>query len=376
MPFSNNELATYLFCAPLPHTKTIALTILEWNVTVKSLAQSHLEPEFLLTCSPSELMNLLSEATNTQKMKIINKVEQRQQLGISLIELEEALNQGYNVVFRSNMPTRLKKLALHQRPAFYYYIGDLNILNAANALSVVGARDALPEELEKVQNICEDAAKNNVLVISGGARGVDSSATDAALKVGGKAVIFPSDGLSQWSRKKEVRQYIQSGQLLIMSTQPLNARFTGSYAMQRNKFIHSTGDATLVASSKVSSAKKSGTWEGVTENLKFVWSPLYVIGNSEGVEMLKRETNAVEFSNIKDVFFSTTKLSKILENQLHKLFSNAISAGIDKDGIKQITLHEIEKLMGDTETKTDTKTSINIHDKVILKEQMSIFENK
>lgn len=322
MPFSNNELATYLFCAPLPSTKTIAFTIIEWNVTVKSLAKNKLTPEFLLTCSPSDLMNLLTEATPVQKTKIINKVEQRQQLGISLMELEEALNQGYQVLFRSSMPKRLKKLALHQRPAFYYAIGDVNLLNVANALSVVGARDALPEELANVERICEEAAKQNVLVISGGARGVDRIATDAALKAGGKAVIFPSDGLALWSRKKEVRQYIQNGQLLILSTQPLHARFTGAYAMQRNKFIHATGDATLIASSKISGAKKSGTWEVVLENLHYKWSTLYVIGESEGVEKLKSENNAFEFKSIQDTFFSSSTLSKIQQNQLNKLFSN------------------------------------------------------
>lgn len=374
MPFSNNELATYLFCALLPHTKTTAFTILEWNATVKSLAQNNLEPEFLLNCSPSELMNVLTEATTSQKTKIIKKVEQRQKLGFSMIELEEALNQGYNVVFRSYMPKRLKKLSLNQRPAFYYYIGDLNILNSSHALSVVGARDALPEELNKVQSICEDAANNDVLVISGGARGVDSTATNAALKAGGKAVIFPSDGLSQWSRNKEVRQYIQNGQLLIMSTQPINARFTGPYAMQRNKFIHSTGDVTLVASAKISGAKKSGTWEGVLENLKFKWSSLYVIGSSEGVEKLKSENSSVEFNSIKEVFSSTTKLSDILENQLHTLFINALSAGIDKAVIEKITLNEIRKIMDDIEKKTEVKKSSKKDDHTV-KKQMSIFEN-
>lgn len=374
MPFSNNERATYLFCALLPHTKTTAFSILEWNATVKSLSQNNLEPEFLLKCSPSELMNVLNEATTSQKTKIIKKVEKRQKLGFSMIELEEALNQGYNVVFRSNMPKRLKKLTLNQRPAFYYYIGDLNILNSTHAISVVGARDALPEELNKVQSICEDAANNDVLVISGGARGVDSTATNAALKAGGKAVIFPSDGLSLWSRNKEARQYIQNGQLLIMSTQPINARFTGSYAMQRNKFIHSTGDVTLVASSKLSSAKKSGTWEGVLENLKFKWSSLYVVGSSEGVEKLKSENSAVEFKSIKEVFFSTSKLSEILENQLNKLFNNALSAGIDKEMIKKITLNEISKIMDDTEKETEVKKSSQTDDHIV-KKQLSIFEN-
>ena len=37
--------------------------------------------------------------------------------------------------------------------------------------------------------------------------------------------------------------------------------------MLRNRYIHAPSDAVLVASSKISGSKSSGTWEGVVENL-------------------------------------------------------------------------------------------------------------
>lgn len=101
MSFSENEKATYLFCAQLPQTKTTPLTTIEWNVTVKSLSQKNLEPAYLFDCSPSELINILSEAgevTEKQKLRIIEKVEYHQKLGFGLSELEELVHKGFGSI--------------------------------------------------------------------------------------------------------------------------------------------------------------------------------------------------------------------------------------------------------------------------------------
>src|SRR5690606_7873433 len=137
---------------------------------------------------------------------------------------------------------RLKRLSLKQRPPFYYYIGDIKLLNSSHIFSVVGSRNPTDEELDTVAMITAEAAKKGITIVSGGARGVDSTAVDSALQHGGKAIIFPSEGLTTWASKKEYRKYIQTGHLLLLSVQHIEARFNAPYAMQRNKFIHSTGD--------------------------------------------------------------------------------------------------------------------------------------
>jgi DNA processing protein len=72
--------------------------------------------------------------------------------------------------------------------------------------------------------------------------------------------------------------------------------------MQRNKYIHAPSDAVLVSSSKISGTKSSGTWEGVVENLKNKWSPIYVIGNSEGVKKLLADGAAKAVTALEDIF--------------------------------------------------------------------------
>jgi DNA processing protein len=337
MPFTSNEIATYLFCAQLSHTKTTPLTILEWNAVVKSLGESRLQPEALLTMSSSELFNNLTQATESQKSKILAKFEARQKLGVTMLELEELAHHGFGIMFRSHMPKRLKKLTTKYTPAFFYYAGDPSILEH-RTLGIVGARDAKNEELSETASISNEAVSHGVVIISGGAKGVDTIAVDAALQSGGKAVVFPSEGITKWVKKSEIRQYIINGQLLLISSQRLDAGFTPAYAMQRNKYIHAPSDAVLVSSSKVSGTKSSGTWEGVMENLKNKWSPIYVIGNSEGVKRLLADGVAKSFTSFADIFKISIQNDKTDKSNFNKMVTDlvqfALREGMDRKMIE------------------------------------------
>jgi DNA processing protein len=133
-----------------------------------------------------------------------------------MLELEEIVHQGYGIMFRSHMPKRLKKLTQKYIPAFFYYAGDLSILEQPT-LGIVAARDAKVEELSQTAIIATEEVAHGVVIISGGAKGVDTTAVEAALQNSGKAVVFPSEGLTKWVKKSDIRQYNISGQLLLIS---------------------------------------------------------------------------------------------------------------------------------------------------------------
>ncbi|WP_227938311.1 DNA-processing protein DprA [Alkalihalobacillus deserti] len=336
MEFTNNELAIYLFCAQLTQTKTTPLTIIEWNAVVKSLSEQNMQPEVLFDLSTVEMDNVLTKTTETQKDRIIKKIVSRQKLGVSIIELKEIVHQGYGIMFRAQMPYRLKKLTQKFIPPFFYYAGDPSILSH-RTLGVVGARDANNVELQQTAEISKKAASYGVVIVSGGARGIDTTAVEATLENGGKAIIFPSEGLAKWVKKSNIRNHISNGNLLLMSAQKLDAPFSGSYAMQRNKFIHAPSDAVVVSSSKISGKKSSGTWEGVKENLKNKWSPLFVIGNSVGVEKLKTEGLASEFTSFEQIFKQDVSQENQsltdIDDQILSLIKLASVKGLDKDTI-------------------------------------------
>ncbi|MDC3418086.1 DNA-processing protein DprA [Aquibacillus salsiterrae] len=377
MQFTNNEIATYLFCAQLTQTRTKALTILEWNAIVKSLSQQKLEPEVLLTINSTELLNVLTHATEVQKSKISEKIQARQKLGFSMIELKDIINQGFGIMFRSNMPPRLKKLTTKYTPAFFYYAGEPSILSH-RSLGVVGARAATEQELTQTFDIGSEAASYGIVIISGGAKGVDTTGVEATLQNGGKAIVFPADGLMKWVKKSNIRSYITNGQLLLMSAQRLDAPFSGAYAMQRNKFIHAPSDAVLVASSKISGKKKSGTWEGVLENIKHQWSPLYVIGCSEGVEKLKAQGNAELFSSFDKVFTRNERSepkkrteSNEIDERIISLIKLAIAKGLDRETIEEkfvdFSTRYYEK---QKQIEQDNTQNLVVHEQLSMEEYM------
>ncbi|MFD6210220.1 DNA-processing protein DprA [Peribacillus sp. NPDC060253] len=306
MQFNENQIATYLLCAKLPNAKTPPLTIIEWNELIRALKEHNLEPKNLLGMTPSEILNIGS--SKQKMMKMAKKIEDRQKLGFSMMELEELSNQGYKIMFRQNIPKRLKgKIDPKHLPPFFYVIGDTSIFEYL-ALGVVGSRDANKEEIANTARLGHEAAIQGIVLVSGGAKGIDSTAVDACLNNGGKAIVFPSEGLESWIKRKEIRQYIQNKQLLLISAQSINARFTGAYAMQRNKYIHTTAHAVLVASSKILSSRntKTGTWSGVMENVQAQWTPIFVQGKSEGVQKLLEEGHAKPF----DSFASLLAMAK------------------------------------------------------------------
>lgn len=360
--FNENQIATYLFCAQLPKTKTTPLTILEWNALVSALRKNNLEPKTLTIITLSELYHILESVKPAQRNNILKKVEARQQLGMAMIEMENIINQGVHLLFRSHMPKCLKRMTSKHLPPFFYYVGDFTIFDYPK-LSVVGARNATEDELMATAKIGKDAATQGIVIVSGGAKGIDSTAVEACLHQGGKAIVFPSDGLQKWLKKKNMRQFIQNQQLLLLSAQRIEASFSGSYAMQRNKYIHVSGQAVLVASSSISTTgKKSGTWEGVMENIKENWTPIFTIGQSEGVHKLISEYKAQPFESIDMALHLHQKTETTIDNfekQCEQLICDALKNNIEPNYIKTYVEQLLKKSL-DSPIKSQNDTNVNV----------------
>jgi len=102
-------------------------------------------------------------------------------------------------------------------------------------------------------------------VVSGGARGVDSSAMLAVLEAGGTAVGVLADSLSKAVVAGKYRAGIKEDRLTLISAVDPGASFNAGNAMGRNKYIYAVADYALVVSSSVG---KGGTWAGATEALE------------------------------------------------------------------------------------------------------------
>ncbi len=184
--------------------------------------------------------------------------------------LEELGRVGIRVCCRSeeNYPSQYKKKLREKAPPFFYYAGNFALVQRGG-LAIVGSRDLDAEGEAFARRVGGQCAEQGVTVISGGARGADTLAMFAALEEGGSAIGVLCDKLRAKSISKNFRKFLSEERLLLLSPYSPDAPFRAWAAMERNKFIYALADGALVVSSGVSSSsKKSGTWEGVMEELK------------------------------------------------------------------------------------------------------------
>ena len=180
-------------------------------------------------------------------------------------------------------PRRLWAALGDDAPACLWARGDLTLLQEPG-IALVGSRDLHPENREFARQAGIQAAKQDLILISGNARGADRTAQEAALAAGGAFISILADRLTD---------HIPSEGMLYLSEEGFDLEFSAQRALSRNRCIHAMGFAAIAAQC---SLRTGGTWDGSVKNLRFGWSPLYVFDDgSESAELLT-EMGAVKIS--------------------------------------------------------------------------------
>ena len=177
---------------------------------------------------------------------------------------------------------RLKKDA----PVLLFGCGSQEIMRM-RGLAIVGSRDVPESLLEYTQEVASLVAQAGLTVISGGAKGVDKAAMNAALSTDGHVVgVLPGD-LERTVMNREYRDVLIEERLVLVSPYDPGSRFSVGHAMQRNKVIYGFSGAGLVVNAVVN---QGGTWAGAVEQLQKYSIPVFVRSTgdpSEGLDALK-----------------------------------------------------------------------------------------
>lgn len=272
---TKDSLAILLICSNLAiniKEETVRpYTTKQWNILADKLKNSSIErpSNFFKTNGEDWMRELYLSSKEVDRLN--NLMSRAGQLGIEL----ENLNQfGIKIITRAdkNYPKRLKDILKIDCPPVIFYCGDLKILEN-EGVSMVGSRNIDKAGLDFTKTIAEKCVLEGFNIISGGARGVDSIAQETGLKSGGKVVSFIADNLVKRIKKKEIREEIVKGKLLLMSAVNPKASFKVYTAMDRNKYVYALSKSAIVVSSDYN---KGGTWAGAIENLKNKWVPIFV----------------------------------------------------------------------------------------------------
>lgn len=169
-------------------------------------------------------------------------------------------------------PKHLKKRLGADAPALLYGAGDPQLL-LRGGLAIVGSRNASEAALDFTRQVAGRCGTENITVVSGGARGIDSAAMQAAGESGGTVIGVLADSLLAAIRNRQNRIGLESEKLVLVSPFYPEAGFNAGNAMARNRCIYALADHALVVQSDLN---KGGTWAGATENLREGWVPLLV----------------------------------------------------------------------------------------------------
>ncbi len=389
MEFSDNMRAILLLTGPLGNgssSEQKPLSLSAWSSLRKWLNQNQREPEDLFHDE-----NILHDWLPTyphNKNLSVDQIGQLLDRGLALADASLRWQQAGIWVMTyldDDYPQRLKKRISgklsNKLPPLFFGIGDRALLQRGG-LAVVGSRNAPPEDLEYTRQLGHAAAHEEVVIVSGGAKGVDITAMNGCLEEGGNVVGVLSNDLFRRSMDRSCRDYLENDQLVFISETDPEVKLSRfeflSAAMGRNKYIYCLSDAAVV----VRSGKKGGTISGATENLKSSWVPLWMKTTQE--DLSKEEESELmylqkadklpknEKKRLKNLqaqkmsiqqMLSAPKLSEDEGAKEHlrsvlgfvesKLSHNASSVGSDQEEVRTAVILLTVKLNSDPEEHVD-----------------------
>ncbi|MHA6258696.1 DNA-processing protein DprA [Sporosarcina sp. CAU 1771] len=149
-------------------------------------------------------------------------------------------------------------------PAVLYSKGNINYLVEHYKVAIIGSRKATTYSKEAMSLIVPPLVENNLVIVSGLAKGADTMAHHAAIRYGGKTIAVLGHGLFHLYPKEnhKLAKEIASNHLLITEYPPYVKPERWTFPM-RNRIISGLSDAIVVTESTY----KSGTMSTVEHAL-------------------------------------------------------------------------------------------------------------
>lgn len=217
-------------------------------------------------------------------------------------------------------PERVRTLMGSKAPKHLDMVGNTDLLNMAG-LGFCGSRKSSPKGLETAQDCADQAAHNDVSVISGNAAGVDFEAHYNCLKAGGKTILVLPEGINHFRIKRALEPVWDWERVLVISQFEPDEPWKAFRAMTRNQLIIALSRAMIV----IEAGEKGGTLNAGKETLKS-GLPLYVAQyqdmsvDARGNQMLldmgalklakSRSTNRANLAKV----FESMKEDRLLKN--------------------------------------------------------------
>lgn len=198
-------------------------------------------------------------------------------------------------------PERLRNI--DDAPKELYCLGNLELLNYKNNIAMIGSRNCSNYGERAAKDFAYNLAKEDICIVSGLAKGIDSFSHIGALNAKGKTIAVLGSGLDNIYPKENINlvEEIIKNNGLVISEYPLGTKPLKYHFPARNRIISGLSDSVLV----VEARKNSGTNITVDFALEQGKDVFVIPGNiysktSDGTNFLITE-GAIPVLNYKDV---------------------------------------------------------------------------
>lgn len=229
-----------------------------------------------------ELWLMLLNISNSQKIKLIDKYEneeniynnfedilkqnkslskklknfEKNNLLYEVINLNKLLNKsGVGYITYSNPLYKEKLRQMGDPPYYLFYKGNIDLINK-KSLAIVGARKCSNYGLAVTKLLTKEIITNNIAIISGGARGIDSIAHKTSLENDGETIVVLGCGIDivyPPENKVLFSKIIKNG--LILSEFPFGMPPLKCNFPLRNRIISGLSNGVIV----IEATEKSGS---------------------------------------------------------------------------------------------------------------------
>ena len=160
----------------------------------------------------------------------------------------------------NNYPQNL--LSLSDSPELLFAIGNLSLVNTFS-LAIVGSRNFTLESKSLTSNLVKNLVAQDITIISGMARGIDSIAHETCIENGGNTIAIIGGGFLYTSNKKLFNKILKNNGLILSEYFPDTPSYKSNFP-QRNRLISGISDGVIIPQAGL----KSGSLITATHALK------------------------------------------------------------------------------------------------------------
>lgn len=186
---------------------------------------------------------------------------------VNKIDVDETISKlenDYFTILSENYPEFLKNVI--KPPFVIFYKGNIDLLNENKLkISVIGSRDNSEYGRQMCQQIVEGLVKNDVTIVSGFAKGIDSISHQIAIDNNGNTIGVFGCGIDLCYPSSNIKLYqdVIDGGGLFISEYPGMVEVSRDKFPLRNRIIAGLGHGIAIMEAK----QKSGTMITVREGL-------------------------------------------------------------------------------------------------------------